>query len=288
MTGPVYKVPLSRLADFAGCDLVVRCADPSALVRVLGDDVEQGQLEHIAYVRIESSADAVQVLASWAEGMAIEVASRSPGEDLPAFYACAALADSHPVRVSLPVVPGFETAARVALALDLAVRLELGTPDAPLCEALGRLLQAYLHGSTVAQPVEPFHSLLMAYYHDEPANLWAIQEEDPALVRYVDDQGIERLPGKLAGAECLPDLGTDPAGDPGPEGSDPDRFVERFAAELSAAGGECIDCPFFDRCRGYFKWPDREYSCAGIRPLLGTLEAAGLALRADLAAAGLR
>jgi hypothetical protein len=122
----------------------------------------------------------------------------------------------------------------------------------------------------VVQPIEYFHSLLLGFCHHAPVNLWAIQEEDPALIRYVDDQGQERLPGKLAAAEPNPD----PAG-----------FVERWSNILVAAGAACAECPFFAPCRGYFKWPHRDYDCTGVISLFHTLKQAADELRDDLAAA---
>jgi hypothetical protein len=34
------------------------------------------------------------------------------------------------------------------------------------------------------------------------------------------------------------------------------------------SGAECADCPFFTVCRGYFKWPQRDYDCTGVKTLL--------------------
>ena len=77
------------------------------------------------------------------------------------------------------------------------------------------------------------------------------------------------LPGRLAEA----DVGPDPAG-----------FVERWSRSLVAEGAECAECPFFSACRGYFKWPRRDYDCTGVKALLHTLRQAADELRGDLAA----
>jgi hypothetical protein len=148
--------------------------------------------------------------------------------------------------------------------------LQIGQPPPSLIETLGRLLDAYLHKSTVTQPIEFFHSLLLGFCNHESVSLWAIQEEDPALIRHVDEQGEERLPGKLADADS---------------GSVRDSFVAEWSDELLAEGGECADCPFFSPCQGYFKWPRRDYDCAGVKTLFATLKQAGDELRKDLDAA---
>ena len=166
-------------------------------------------------------------------------------------YGYAKLLDNHPVRISIPVEPGFEKAVKLASSLQLAVRLKIGQPPPTLIESLARLLDDYLHKGMIAQPIECFHSLLLGLCRDEPVDLWAIQEEDPALVRYIDEQGTERLPGRLSGLAC---------------GPAPEDFLADWSARLLAEGAECADCPFFAPCRGYFKWPRRGYDCTGVRP----------------------
>jgi hypothetical protein len=261
----VYHIPLARLAAYGGRGLIVRSARPPDLVARLGPE----DLENLAYVQLCSLPDDTGDLIHWAEALAIELVVDDPAREFAELYRYANLLDNHPVRVALPVVPGFENAVKLALSLQFAVRLHIGQPEAPLIEQLARLLDVFLHRATVAAPIEYFHSLLFAFCHREPVSLWAIQEEDPALIRYVDEQGEERLPGKLAEAEC---------------GSAPDSFVENWGKSLLAEGAECADCPFFSPCRGYFKWPRRDYDCAGVKTLFTTLRQAGGELREDLAA----
>jgi hypothetical protein len=188
--------------------------------------------------------------------------------DFARLYSHAKLLDNHPVRVSVPVAAGFDKAVKLALSLEFAVKLELDQPEAYLVEALVGVLDAYLHQSTVSQPIEPFHSLLLAFFRDESTSLWAIQEEDPAILRHVDELGDERLPGKLI--DAAPEI-------------DPTGFVEHWVETLIAAGAECADCPFLAHCRGYFKWPQRDYLCAGVKDLFHTLHQAAGDLQRDLA-----
>lgn len=262
----VYHIPLARLPAYRGRRLIVRSGDPHALVGRLGAE----DLDNLAYVQLCSLPSDIDVLVHWGEDVGIELVLEKPAEEFPRLYHYAKLIDNHPVRVSLPVAQGLEKAVKLATSLQFAVRLQVGQPTAPLIESLAQLLDDYLHRATIGQPIEYFHTLLLALLHQEPVSLWAIQEEDPALVRYVDEGGEECLPGKLAGA----DVGCQPA-----------HFVEHWASGLLADGAECAECPFFTPCRGYFKWPRRDYDCAGVKALFTTLQQAAAALRADLAAA---
>ena len=266
VTSIIYHIPLAQLAAFRGRSLIVRSAHPHDLVAQLRAE----DLDNLAFVQLRGLPSDIDDLMHWAQDVPIDLLLENPARDFARLYNFAKLLDNHPVRVSLPVEPGFEKAVKLASSLQFAVRLQVGQPQASMIESLARLLDEYLHKSTVTQPIEYFHSLLLGFCNHEPVSLWAIQEEDPALVRYVDEQGEERLPGRLAGAEC---------------GSAPDSFVENWGKSLVAESAECADCPFFSPCQGYFKWPRRDYDCAGVKTLFTTLRLAGGELRADLAAA---
>ena len=262
----VYQIPLAQLGAFRGHPLVVRSDRPQDLVaQLLPSD-----LGNLAYIQLCGLPSDTDVLMHWAEGLPIDLVLDNPGQDFPTLYGYAKLLDNHPVRISLPVAPGFEKAVKLAWSLQFAVRLKIGQHPAALIESLARLLGDYLHKTMVTQPIEWFHSLLLGFLSDEPVSLWAIQEEDPALVRYVDDQGTRRLPGRLAELVC---------------GPAPENFVADWSARLVAEGAECSHCPFFSPCRGYFKWPRPDYDCAGVKALLATLKEAADELRADIAAA---
>jgi hypothetical protein len=246
--------------------LIVRSARPRDLVaRLHAEDPR-----NLAYVQLCGLPSDIDGLMHWAVDLPIDLLLENPARDFARLYDFAKLLDNHPVRVSLPVEPGFEKAVKLASSLQLAVRLQVGQPDASLIEALALVLDDYLHKTTVTQPIEYFHSLLLGFCNHEPVSLWAIQEEDPALIRYIDARGEERLPGKLAEIES---------------GPAPDHFVEHWKKSLLAEGAECVDCLFFATCRGYFKWPRRDYDCAGVKSLFTTLKRAGDELRNDLAAA---
>lgn len=266
MNAIVYQIPLARLEAFRGRAVVVRTERPRDLVaEVLSEDIG-----NLAYVQLRGLPNDTDVLVHWAEGVPIELRLDDPEQDFPSLYRYTKLLDNHPVRIAMAVSPGVEKAVKLASSLQFAVKLEIGQPEPALIASLARVLDDYLHKSTITQPIEFFHSVLLGYCRDEPIDLWAIQEEDPALVRIIDEEGRERLPGRLSSLV------------PGPA---PDEFVAAWSTGLSAAGAECTQCPFFSACRGYFKWPERAYDCAGVKTLFTSLKQAAEALRADLAAA---
>lgn len=265
--GLAYQVPVAQIGAYRGRPLIVRARRPWTLLDVL-DAHDAGD---IAYLQLPVTAEGADALLTRAEGLPIELRLDEPTRDFPHLYRYAGLLDSHPLRVAVPVTDGLEPAVRLALSLDLAVRLEPCQPAPAMIEPLARLLDGYLYRTTVGQPVDWFHSLLIGYCHGEPVDLWSIVEEDPAQCRWVDDAGREHLPGRL---RRRPADAQDLAG-----------FIQRFADGLLADGGECVDCPFFAVCRGHFKWPRRDYDCTGIRSLLVVLFQAADALGSDLAAA---
>lgn len=100
-------------------------------------------------------------------------------------------------------------------------------------------------------------------------SLWEIAEEDPSQVRYITDDGEETISRRFAGSKLEGDLG---------------GFLDRYGQELLSERRECHGCEFFNRCGGYFKWPDKSYDCAGIKRLFTTLSSAAEEVQHDLAA----
>jgi len=262
---PVYHVPLERLPEYRGRRVIVRSGEPRALIERIGT----ADFDSVVYVQLNALPSGSDALVHWAVGLGIELVLDNPADDFARLYEYARLLDNHPVRVMLPVEAGFEKAVKLASSLQFDVRLQIGQPAPQLIEPLARLLDDYLHRPTVERPIEYFHSVLLGLCYQQPISLWAIQEEDPALVCHVDDEGKERFPGRLIGARV---------------DACPDTFVEQWASRLLHERAECAECPFSALCRGYFKWPRRDYDCAGVRTLFRTLQQAAEALRADLAA----
>jgi hypothetical protein len=86
-------------------------------------------------------------------------------------------------------------------------------------------------------------------------SLWMILEEDPAVV--IDD-----------GADSRP----------------PD-FVQKHLESLIGEGIECTTCLWQQPCGGYFKRPERAYSCAGVKQLFARIQAAADEITRELARA---
>lgn len=172
------------------------------------------------------------------------------------------------IRVTMPAAPGLTKAIRLAAALRLPVRVLPGQPSAAALEELHEALQFYLHEPMVDAPVEFFHSVLATMCDWDSGSLWTILEEGPDVFRHYDADGRDRVPRT----------------------SDPDHseinsagFVENHLSRLIAQGAECATCPWQRPCRGYFKWPDPTYSCAGVKQLFSNIQTAGNEIRHDMA-----
>jgi hypothetical protein len=262
-----YNVPAARVTAYRGRRLVIRSHDPGEIVACLSKE----EMENLAYVQLLSPDADVDDLIAWGENVPIDVVLRDPATEFPLLYRFARLLENHPVRVSIPVVAGFSKAVKLAVSLNLAVKLEMvRQPDLDRVEELTAVLDLYLHRTTVSQPVEWFHSLFLSFYSGQPTTLWSVQEEDPAQARYITEEGEETISSRFAGIQ-LP--GT------------PCAFVAEHQRELLAENRECARCEFFEPCGGYFKWPDREYSCDGVRSLFRTLRDASVELQQDVDAA---
>lgn len=263
--GPViYNVPIGLIAAYREHLFIARTHDPSELVPTLAPS----DLEHLVYVQVLSPDGETDDLLRWREPVPLDLVMAAPATDFPLLYRYAPLLDHRPVRITVPAVPGCSKAVKLALSLQFPVKLEIAQPDPALIEELAVSLDLYLHRPTVTQPVEYFHSSLLAFLHQRPVTLWTIQEEDPAGFRYVTEQGEETLAGRFAGTRIAGDAGS---------------FIDRLQAELMDADSECASCPYFQYCGGYFKWPRREYRCEGVKRLFELVQSAGAELQGDLA-----
>jgi hypothetical protein len=259
----VYNIPVHLVPVYRGREILVRAQDPTALVQALPD----GNLEKLVGVQLLALTADVDAMADWGYGVPVDLVMSSPDTEFPLLYRYAKLLDKHPVRVSIPALPELFKAVKVASALGFMVKLEVGQPDPATIEAMQSVLDFYLHHPSVAQPVEFFHTALLSFYNRAPATLWEIQEEDPACVRYITDDGRETMARHPVGERVSGDLGV---------------FVAHLQQELLAERSECSACEFFAHCGGYFKWPRKDYDCDGVKTVFRTLQDASAALQHDL------
>ena len=266
MSELIYDVLAEQVPLYRSQRLIVRTGDPACLPAVLA--VEDP--ERIVGARLLSLDADSEPLHAWAPGLPLELVIDDPATEFPLLYRHTHLLENHPVRVAIAVRPGLAKAVRLAVALDFAVRLEVGQTDPALIEELMEVLGFYLRQPTVAQPVEFFHGTLLGFFHDEPAPLWVVLDENPQYQRQINDDGTEDLPGRLAGTGIA--LAAD---------ADLSQWIE----QALAVDDECQRCEFLKSCGGYFKWPRRDYDCAGVKRLFGELRDAAAELRHDLSGA---
>ena len=260
----VYNIPATMVEAYRGRDLIVRSHDPSEMVQRLNIE----DMARISNLQILGTGGDIDSLMHWDHPVPVDLVVQYPEADLPLLYRYSPLLAERPVQVSVPVAAGFSKVVKLALSLNFAVKLEVSQPEPALIEELLRVATLYLHQSTVSQPVEFIHSIFLGFYNRNPVTLWAIQEEDPALIRYVTDQGAEILSQRFAGVELKYGVTS---------------FIKEFTEELLSEKQECCDCGFFKNCSGYFKWPRKEYRCDGVKSIFQRLKDAADELRADLA-----
>ena len=125
----VYNIPAWMIDDYRNRNLIVRSASPSEIVSSLWH-TDQNLIRFIQL--LSDSADA-SVLEGTGDGIPIEVFLSDPGE-YQRLYKFVSLLDSHPLRIAIPVVPGFSKAVKLAVSLNYAVKLEVEQPNQELVE----------------------------------------------------------------------------------------------------------------------------------------------------------
>ena len=259
----VYNIPLHLFPAYRGRRVVVRSHVAAELAKGLRED----DLESVVGVQLLSLKTDAGALAGWGFAVPVELRMRHPATEFPLLYRYAKLLDKHPVRACVPVTPGFGKTVKLAAALQFAVKLEVGQPGPEVLEELREVLDFYLHHQSASQPVEYFHSTLLAFHRYAVLSLWDAQEEDPAFVRYVTDEGRETVARGSGGTMAAGDLPS---------------FVPELKRRLLVARGECAGCEFFGNCGGYFKWPRADYACGGVKEVFQTLRQAAGELRQSL------
>jgi hypothetical protein len=189
----------------------------------------------------------------------LDVILAAPAAEFSDLYCLVEVSAARDVRVSMPAVPGFLKAVRLAASLGLPIRLFASQPSAETIAEIAAALDFYLHDPVVEAPVEFFHAVLAWMLGAPTASLWRIVEEDPAVFRHYDAGGRFRGPRAVQTSRQ--------------ETSAPD-FVQAHLARLVAGGAECATCRWQPVCQGYFKWPYPGYSCQGVKQLFSTIRAA--------------
>jgi hypothetical protein len=241
--------------------IIVRAREPSEFLEYISET----DMKRVQYLQLLSLSSDTSSLARWGEKLPLDLVMTDPEKEFPLLYRFSHLLNKHPVRVSVPPVSGFSKAVKLAASLNFAVRITGGQTDA--AREMEEVLHVYLRHPTVSQPIEYFHSVLLSFFHEKAVFLPTIQEEDPGCFRYITEQGEEAISERLAAQGLLGEMA-----------------VATFLRELPGKSAECPDCDFLAPCGGYFKWPERDYSCAGVKRIFRTLKKAAKELREDYAA----
>lgn len=214
-------------------------------------------LEWLQVEGLLGDPDAWALAAQGASEIPLDVVMSDPAMEFAELYR---LVDVHMVRdvsVTMLATPGFTKALRLAAALQLPVRLLPGQPSAEILAELHTAADFYLRDPAVDAPIEFFHSLLAVMHGAADATLWEILEQDPAIFAHLD-------------AEGHPQAQRD--------------FVATRFQRLLDQHAECATCRWQIVCAGYFKHPDPDYPCGGVKELFEHLQAAAEEIGRDLAA----
>jgi hypothetical protein len=214
--------------------------------------------------------DAWALAAQGRSDVPLDVLLSEPAKEFSDLYRLVDVRSVRDVRVSIRASPGFLKAVRLAASLGLPIRLLPGQPSPEAVEELAAALAFYLHDPMVDAPIEFFHSALAWMRSAPTGSLWVILEENPSIFQHHDQVNDERSLQR----------GVEPSSN---EGLD---FVASHLRKLVDSGAECASCPWVELCQGYFKWPESNYSCVGIKQLFGTLQAAAAEIEQDLSALG--
>jgi hypothetical protein len=198
----------------------------------------------------------------------LDVFVANPGSQFSDLYRLVDVLAVRDVRVSMPASPGFLRALKVAVALQLPVRLLPGQPSSEILIELIEAVNFYLRDPMVETPVEFFHSVLAFMCGAGDGSLWMILEEDPALFLHGTDGGGFKIRG--VSSSTSPDLLSE-------------AFVGAWFKRLLEQDTECTTCPWQQICQGFFKWPDPTYECEGVKQLFSAIEAVANEMGGELA-----
>jgi hypothetical protein len=258
-----YSIPASLVDSFPDHYLIIRSPDLSELVGCLSK-VSRDRVCYVELTSLEGDPDIfLEIDAPLAFNLVLD---GTPLKFSSLYKFTGRPQEKHPIRVTVPASPGFGKAVKLAVSLGFPVKIEATQPSPDLIKELMAILDYYLHNTTVSQPIEFFHSMLISFFRSDPVTIWQVQEEDPQIYQYITDNGKTVLSRRLQTIEI----------------HDTDsNYLDNLKSELLLEQGECSTCPYFSRCLGYFKLPDRQFKCHDIRRLLGVIEEAASTLVSD-------
>lgn len=249
---PVLNVPAGSVSPHPAGPVVVRVSDPSDISRI-----GAAPLDRLVWLEVPLRL----IEAPWPPGAPLDILVEDPKREAAGLYALVQLRRDRGVRVTIPGRPGIARCARIAMALQLPVRLMTLQPSPEVLAELDEVLDVYLHDPQASAPVEFLQAALAWWLHGDARPIWVALELDPDwFPRAGDHAGSPEAPT----APCEPD------------------FVARRLAELVASGAECATCRFQGWCQGFFKWPDPGYECAGVTRFLARLETTAAQIGRDL------
>jgi len=247
---PVFNVPAGSVPAHPAGPLIVRVNDPSDI-----PGIDRTAIDRVIWFE----APLRLAEASWPPGAPLDIIVEDPAREAAGLYGLVQFRREHDVRVTIPGRPGIARCARIAMALQLPVRLVTLQPSPAVVAELDEVLDVYLREASA--PVEFLQAALAWWLHGDAPPIWVALELDPDWFPRMDPGGA-------------------PAGAPSPPCER--DFVARRLAQLVASGAECATCRFQGWCQGFFKWPDPAYDCAGVTRVLARVEEAAAQVGRDM------
>jgi hypothetical protein len=262
---PILFVPSELVVEQSGHPFVVIVKSREELCQWVSNP--PAGLQWLEVNGLPGDADVWEPAAQSGMNVPMDVFLANPGSQFSDLYRLADVCAVRDVRVSMPARPGFLRAVKLAIALQLPVRLLPGQPNPEVLTELAEAVTFYLREPMVETPVEFFHSVLAFMCGADTGSLWTILEEDPASFLRKDRDGRFKLPRG--------------SGSPPLEISLSEFVANRFE-QLLEQNTECTTCPWQQICQGYFKWPDSAYDCRGIKQLFTIIKTAADEMKQEL------
>src|SRR6478672_4531561 len=123
MTGVTYKIEAAPHAEAAQRRVIVRSLDPDEIERQLSA-VDLNDIDHVQLLSPTIETDKIDRISRWQNEVPIDIYVSDPISEFPLLYNFSKLASRHPIRATVAAKPGVYKAAKLALALNFAVKLE--------------------------------------------------------------------------------------------------------------------------------------------------------------------